>query len=150
MSVQVNTARGAICNEQDVADALKRGDILGYAGMLFCLRFFAYMILKFDLAGDVWFPQPAPKDHPWRSMKHPDGCGNGMVGKSSCPPLASRNSNLITLAHYSGTTLDAQKRYADGAKSILENFFDGKKQEPANLIVENVRLSAMAEYFITY
>jgi len=86
----VNTARGAICNEQDVADALKRGDILGYAG-------------------DVWFPQPAPKDHPWRTMKHPDGCGNGMV------------------AHYSGTTLDAQKRYADGVKSILENFFDGKK-----------------------
>ncbi len=21
-------------------------------------------------AGDVWFPQPAPDDHPWRSMVH--------------------------------------------------------------------------------
>lgn len=39
--------------------------------------------------------------------------------------------------HYSGTTLDAQLRYAQGAKSILENYLDGKPQDPANLIVEN-------------
>jgi len=96
----INTARGAICNAEDVAAALKRGDILGYGG-------------------DVWEVQPSPKDHPWRSMKHPDGCGNAMV------------------AHYSGTTLDAQKRYSDGARSILENFFEGRPQDPANLIVEN-------------
>ena len=36
-------------------------------------------------AGDVWFPQPAPKDHPWRTMP-----------RHAMTP------------HYSGTTLDAQ------------------------------------------
>lgn len=96
----VNTARGAICDAQAVADAVKSGHLAGYGG-------------------DVWFPQPAPKDHPWRSMLSPDGQGNAMV------------------PHYSGTTLDAQKRYADGTREILFNWFDKKPQNPANLIVEN-------------
>ena len=38
-------------------------------------------------AGDVWEPQPPPKDHPWRSMPH-----NGMT------------------PHYAGNTIDAQRR----------------------------------------
>lgn len=50
-------------------------------------------------------------------MKNPLGGGNGMV------------------PHYSGTTLDAQARYAAGVKSILENYFTGKPQEPANIII---------------
>jgi hypothetical protein len=37
--------------------------------------------------------------------------------------------------HYSGTTLDAQKRYAEGVRDILERYFAGKEQEPQNLIV---------------
>lgn len=37
--------------------------------------------------------------------------------------------------HYSGTTLDAQARYAAGTKKILENYFTGKAQEPADVIV---------------
>jgi len=37
--------------------------------------------------------------------------------------------------HYSGTTLDAQARYANGAKSILENYLSGKEQEAQNIIV---------------
>ena len=37
----VNTARGKICNKDDIAEALKSGQLSGYAG-------------------DVWFPQPAP------------------------------------------------------------------------------------------
>ncbi|KAH9886014.1 NAD-dependent formate dehydrogenase [Cubamyces lactineus] len=94
----VNTARGAICNAEDVAAALKSGQLNGYAG-------------------DVWNVQPAPKDHPWRQMKNKYGGGNGMV------------------PHYSGTTLDAQARYAAGTKQILENYFKGKPQEPANVIV---------------
>ncbi|CAL1707316.1 unnamed protein product [Somion occarium] len=94
----VNTARGAICDKFAVADALKSGQLRGYAG-------------------DVWDVQPAPKDHPWRAMKNPLGGGNGMV------------------PHYSGTTLDAQQRYAAGTKSILEKYFQGKEQEPANVIV---------------
>ncbi|OJT03179.1 Formate dehydrogenase [Trametes pubescens] len=94
----VNTARGAICVAEDVAAALKTGQLNGYAG-------------------DVWNVQPAPRDHPWRHMKNHLGGGNGMV------------------PHYSGTTLDAQARYAAGTKEILERYFEGKAQEPANVIV---------------
>ncbi|KAI0346525.1 NAD-dependent formate dehydrogenase [Trametopsis cervina] len=68
-------------------------------------------------SGDVWNVQPAPKDHIWRTMKNPLGGGNGMV------------------PHYSGTTLDAQARYAAGTKSIIENYLAGKPQEPQNIIV---------------
>ena len=50
-------------------------------------------------------------------MKNPLGGGNGMV------------------PHYSGTTLDAQRRYSDGVKEILENYFFSKPQNPANVIV---------------
>lgn len=94
----VNTARGAICDKDAVADALQSGHLSGYAG-------------------DVWNVQPAPKDHIWRTAKNPLGGGNGMV------------------PHYSGTTLDAQKRYAEGVKSILENYLTDKPQEPQNVIV---------------
>ncbi|KAL0956427.1 hypothetical protein HGRIS_002575 [Hohenbuehelia grisea] len=94
----VNTARGAICDKDAVAEALKSGQLSGYSG-------------------DVWNVQPAPKDHVWRTMKNPLGGGNGMV------------------PHYSGTTLDAQARYAAGTKSILENYLNDKPQEPQNIIV---------------
>ena len=47
----VNTARGKIVNRDAVVRALESGQLAGYAG-------------------DVWFPQPAPKDHPWRTMPH--------------------------------------------------------------------------------
>jgi len=94
----VNTARGAICDKDAVAAALKSGQISGYSG-------------------DVWNVQPAPKDHVWRTMKNPLGAGNGMV------------------PHYSGTTLDAQARYAAGVKKILSNYFTNQPQEPADIIV---------------
>jgi len=90
----VNTARGKIVNAQAMADAVAAGHVAGYAG-------------------DVWFPQPPPKDHPWRTMQW-----NGMT------------------PHYSGTTLDAQARYAAGTKEILENYFDGKPQRQEYLIVD--------------
>ena len=66
----------------------------------------------------MWFPQPAPQDHPWRTMSY-KGCpgGNAMV------------------PHMSGTTLDAQARYAAGVKKILENYFGGKPQTPSDVIV---------------
>ncbi|KAI0084040.1 NAD-dependent formate dehydrogenase [Irpex rosettiformis] len=94
----VNTARGAICDKDAVAEALKSGQLSGYSG-------------------DVWNVQPAPKDHIWRTMKNPLGGGNGMV------------------PHYSGTTLDAQARYAAGTKSIIENYLAGKPQEVQNVII---------------
>ena len=37
--------------------------------------------------------------------------------------------------HMSGTTLDAQARYAAGVKKILENYFSGKEQTPSDVIV---------------
>lgn len=38
--------------------------------------------------------------------------------------------------HMSGTSLDAQKRYADGTKSILESYLTGKfDYRPEDLIV---------------
>lgn len=96
----INTARGALAVAEDVAEALESGQINFYGG-------------------DVWYPQPAPGDHPWRSMRNHLKGGNGMT------------------PHYSGTTLDAQRRYAEGTQEILKRFFNGEKQEPANLIVEN-------------
>jgi hypothetical protein len=43
--------------------------------------------------------------------------------------------------HYSGTTLDAQKRYADGTKAIMEAFFKGEPIDQANVIVEKGKVS---------
>lgn len=42
-------ARGKLCDRDAIVAALKSGHLAGYAG-------------------DVWFLQPAPADHPWRSM----------------------------------------------------------------------------------
>ncbi|KAJ5333336.1 Formate dehydrogenase [Penicillium brevicompactum] len=95
----VNTARGAIVVKEDVAEALKSGHLRGYGG-------------------DVWFPQPAPKDHPLRYAEHPWGGGNGMV------------------PHMSGTSIDAQIRYANGTKNILDSYFSGRfDYRPEDLIV---------------
>lgn len=97
----VNTARGAICVKEDVAEALKTGQLRGYGG-------------------DVWFPQPAPSDHPWRSMTNKYGAGNAMV------------------PHMSGTSLDAQQRYASGVKNILQSYLSGKfDYRPQDIIVIN-------------
>jgi formate dehydrogenase len=77
----VNTARGAIVVKEDVAEALKSGHLRGYGG-------------------DVWFPQPAPTDHPLRYAKNPFGGGNAMV------------------PHMSGTSLDAQKRHVSNSQIL--------------------------------
>lgn len=90
----VNTARGLIVNRDAVAEALERGHLAGYAG-------------------DVWYPQPPPPDHPWRSMPH-----NGMT------------------PHVSGTSLSAQARYAAGTREILECYFEGKPIRDEYLIVQ--------------
>lgn len=97
----VNTARGAICNKHAVAKALEKGQLRGYGG-------------------DVWFPQPPEKDHPWITMRNRYGAGNAMT------------------PHMSGTSLDAQERYATGTKNILEEFFSGKQNyRPQDVIVIN-------------
>jgi formate dehydrogenase len=95
----VNTARGKICNRDAVASALETGQLAGYAG-------------------DVWFPQPAPRDHPWRSMPH-----HGMT------------------PHISGSSLSAQARYAAGTREILECWFEGKPIREEYLIVDGGKLA---------
>jgi len=95
----VNTARGKIANRDAVAAALESGHLAGYAG-------------------DVWFPQPAPRDHPWRTMPH-----HGMT------------------PHISGTSLSAQTRYAAGTREILECFFDGRPIRDEYLIVQGGHLA---------
>jgi formate dehydrogenase len=95
----VNTARGKICDRNAIAKALETGQLAGYAG-------------------DVWFPQPAPKDHPWRTMPN-----HGMT------------------PHTSGTSLAAQARYAAGVREILECWFDDKPIRDEYLIVEGGRLA---------
>ena len=97
----INTARGAICVEKDVADAVKTGQLNGYGG-------------------DVSYPQPAPADHPWRSMSNGWNAGGG---------------NAMT-PHISGTSLDAQSRYIAGTKEILANIWSGQPQKQVNVIVE--------------
>ena len=62
----VNTARGKICNKDDIAAALKSGQLSGYAG-------------------DVWFPQPAPNDHVWRGMPN-----HGMTPHTSGTSLSAQ------------------------------------------------------------
>lgn len=95
----VNTARGKICDRDAVARALESGQLAGYAG-------------------DVWFPQPAPQDHPWRTMPY-----HGMT------------------PHVSGTSLSAQARYAAGTREILECWFESRPIREEYLIVDGGQLA---------
>ena len=72
--------------------------------------------------GDVSFPQPAQWNHPWRTMVN-----------SWNPQLGGGNAMT---PHISGTSIDAQARYAEGTRRILENFWNKKPQRPEDIIVE--------------
>jgi formate dehydrogenase len=100
----VNTARGKICDRDAIVRALESGQLAGYAG-------------------DVWFPQPAPADHPWRTMPH-----HGMT------------------PHISGTSLTAQTRYAAGVREILECWFEGRPIRNEYLVVEGGRLAGVGAH----
>ncbi|MGH8285010.1 MAG: NAD-dependent formate dehydrogenase [Steroidobacteraceae bacterium] len=95
----VNTARGKICDRDAIVRALKSGQLAGYAG-------------------DVWFPQPAPRDHPWRTMPW-----EGMT------------------PHTSGSSLSAQARYAAGTREILECWFEKRPIRTEYLIVDAGKLA---------
>ena len=95
----VNTARAELCDQEAIVRALESGQLAGYAG-------------------DVWFPQPPPKDHPWRTMPH----------------------HAMT-PHVSGTTLSAQARYAAGTREILECWFDNRPIRDEYLIVKGGELA---------
>ena len=79
-----NIARGINVETDALIEALEEGHLDGYAG-------------------DVWYPEPAPPDHPWRNMP-----------RHAMTPLVS------------GTTLGAQKRYAAGVHDSLMVFLEGR------------------------
>jgi len=100
----VNTARGKICDRDAIVRALKSGQLAGYAG-------------------DVWFPQPPPRNHPWRTMPH-----EGMT------------------PHISGSSLSAQARYAAGTREILECWFDKRPIRTEYLIVDRGQLAGSGKH----
>jgi formate dehydrogenase len=95
----VNTARGKICDRDAIVRGLTSGQLAGYAG-------------------DVWYPQPPPEDHPWRTMPN-----HGMT------------------PHISGSSLSAQARYAAGTREILECWFDGRPIREEYLICDRGQLA---------
>ncbi|MFD1675769.1 NAD-dependent formate dehydrogenase [Alicyclobacillus fodiniaquatilis] len=94
-SYLVNTARGKIVDRDALKELLESDHLAGYAG-------------------DVWYPQPAPKDHPWRTMP----------------------KQAMTV-HYSGMTLEAQMRIGEGVKDILTRFFEHRPFQTKDVIVED-------------
>lgn len=100
----INTARGKLCDRDAIAAALESGQLAGYGG-------------------DVWFPQPAPADHPWRGMPH-----HGMT------------------PHISGTSLSAQARYAAGTREILECYFENRPIRNEYLIVQGGELAGVGAH----
>ncbi len=106
-SYLVNTARGKICDRDAVVRALESGQLAGYAG-------------------DVWYPQPAPADHPWRTMPN-----QGMT------------------PHTSGTTLSAQARYAAGTREILECWLEGRPIREEYLIAQGGTLAGAGAHSYT-
>ena len=96
----VNTARGRIVDTDALVEVMEQGHLAGYAG-------------------DVWYPQPAPADHPWRNMP-----------------------NHAMTPHVSGTSLEAQKRYADGIHDCLKSFFEGLPIDRDYLIVDGGKVTS--------
>ena len=90
----VNTARGPIVDRDALVDALERGHLGGYAG-------------------DTWYPQPAPSDHPWRNMP-----GHAMT------------------IHCSGMTREAQQRIAGGIEEMLRAHLGGEALPEDYLLVD--------------
>jgi formate dehydrogenase len=103
----INTARAKICDRDAIVRALNSGQLAGYAG-------------------DVWFPQPAPAGHPWRSMPH-----HGMT------------------PHISGSSLSAQARYAAGTREILECWLEDRPIRDEYLIVQGGKLAGTGAHSYT-
>jgi formate dehydrogenase len=92
----VNTARGAIVDRDALVEAIESGHLAGYAG-------------------DTWYPQPAPADHPWRSL--PEG------------------AEAMTI-HCSGMTREAQDRIAEGVHEMLALHLDGRPMPDDFVVVD--------------
>lgn len=106
-SYLINTARGKICDKDAVVRALESGHLASYAG-------------------DVWFPQPTPRDHLWRTIPNHE--------------MTPRTS---------GTSLSAQGRYAAGVREILEFFFEDRPIRESYLIVDKYELAGAGAHSYT-
>jgi formate dehydrogenase len=98
-SYLINCARFKLVDRDAGVRALQSGRLAGYAG-------------------DVWYRQPAPPDHPWRTMPY-----NGLT------------------PHISDTSLSAQARYAAATLEILQSFYEGTPIREEYLIVNGRRLA---------
>ena len=128
----VNNARGAIVEVDAIKEACESGQLGGtsrvvtqlwwwiYLSSSFAQLQFWYCLASFcaGYSGDVWYPQPPPEDHSWRYM-----------------------SNQAMTPHISGTTIDAQARYAQGVREMLEEYFAGKPLPEKNYIVQEGELA---------
>jgi len=74
-------------------------------------------------AGDVWFPEPAPANHPWRNMPNHRWC-------------------IITPAQL----WRHKKRYPDGIKNSLVKFLNRQPIERDYLIVDDGKVSPSYSY----
>ncbi len=95
----INCGRAKLVDRDAIVSALNSGHLAGYAG-------------------DVWFPEPAPLQHPWRTMPF-----NGMT------------------PHIAGTTLSAQARYAAGTLDVLQCYFEKRPICEEYLIVHGGNLA---------
>lgn len=100
-AVLVNCARGAIVDKHAIAEAVNTGRI--------------------RYGGDVWYPQPAPQDHPWRSLKQ-----TGLT------------------VHYSGMTVEAQRRIQTGVQEMLTNIMENTQIKEANIIVSHNKVASQS------
>ncbi len=82
-----------------------------------------WIAANWRLRRDVWFLQPPPQSHPWRTMPHP-----GMT------------------PHISGTSLSAQARYAAGPREILECHFEGLPIRGEYLIAQEGKLAGVGAH----
>jgi formate dehydrogenase len=101
----INTAQAKIVDRDIVDRALLGGQLAGYAG-------------------DVWYPRPAPADHPWCTMPH-----HGMT------------------PHISRSSLSEQARYAVGTREIQESWFAGRPIRDEYLIADGGSLAGTGAYF---
>ncbi|VYU23032.1 NAD-dependent formate dehydrogenase [Staphylococcus simulans] len=98
----VNCARGKIVNKEEVVKMIEENHLQGYGG-------------------DVWYPQPAPSDHPWRTMPR----------------------NAMTI-HYSGMVIEAQLRIEKGVKDLLTHFFDETPFPKEDVIVNGGQITSQS------
>ena len=114
----VNTARGKICDRDAIVRALQSGQLAGYAG-------------------DVWFPQPAPKDHPWRTMPHhgmtPHVSGTSLSAQARTPPEQGRSSSASSTGGRSATSISSLMAASSPARGRIHTAPETQPLDPRRL-----------------